>query len=168
MIPASGKMPFPTLERSTASINMIGASTLAQAQISARPAMNGQSKPMLNLRPWRRFVATFVIPCDNGSTAAMNQEPINENNSKLTPAVKPRLNQPLTTNSQVLASATPATGCGVPMIPMTIPRRKPIKNLEPQKPIFLFNLAASKSYLSRPGRTLSKILSKTMMIGFIM
>ena len=51
MIPASGKIPFPTLERSTASINMIGASTLAQAQISARPAINGQSKPMLNLRP---------------------------------------------------------------------------------------------------------------------
>ncbi len=34
------------------------------------------------------------------------------------------------------------------MIPMTIPRRKPIKNLDRQKPIFLFNLAASKSYLS--------------------
>ena len=51
MIPASGKIPFPTLERSTASINMIGASTFAQAQISARPAINGQSKPMLNLRP---------------------------------------------------------------------------------------------------------------------
>ena len=168
MIPASGKIPFPTLERSTASTNMIGASTFAQAQTSARPAMKGQSRPMLNLRPWRRLVATFVIPCDNGSTAAMNQEPINENNSKQTPAVKPRLNQPLITNSHLSASCTPATGCGVPMIPMTIPRRKPIKNLDPQKPIFLFNLAASKSYLSRPGKSLSKILSKTMITGFIM
>ena len=51
MIPASGKIPFPTLERRTASINIIGAKTLAHAQISARPAINGQSNPILNLRP---------------------------------------------------------------------------------------------------------------------
>ena len=30
------------------------------------------------------------------------------------------------------------------MIPITIPRRKPIKNLDPQKPIFLLNLAAAE------------------------
>ena len=147
---------------------MIGASTFAQAQISARPAMKGQSRPMLNLRPSRRLVATFVIPCESGSTAAMNHEPISEKSSKLTPAVKPRDNQPLTTNSHDPASSVPGTGCGVPINPMTIPRMKPIKNLDPQKPIFLFNFAASKSYLSRPGITLSKILSKTMITGFIM
>ena len=130
--------------------------------------MKGQSRPILNLRPCRRFVATFVIPCESGSTAAMNHEPINENNSKETPAVKPRLNQDLITNSHVFKSSTFASGCGVPIIPITIPRRKPIKNLEPQKPIFLFSLAASKSYLSSPGKNLSKILSNTMIIGFIM
>ncbi|CIW01937.1 Uncharacterised protein [Streptococcus pneumoniae] len=147
---------------------MIGASTLAQAQISARPAMNGQSRPILNLRPRRRLVATFVIPCDSGSTAAMNHEPISEKSSKDTPAVKPRDNHPLITRRHLSASATPAIGCGVPIIPITIPRMKPMKNLDPQKPIFLFNLAASKSYLSRPGKNFSKILSKTMITGFIM
>ena len=168
MIPANGKIPFPTLESRTASINMIGASTLAQAQISARPAINGQSRPMLNLRPCRRFVATLVIPCESGSTAAINHDPISEKSSKQTPAVKPRDNHPLITNCHVLPSSTPATGCGVPMIPITTPRRKPMKNLDPQKPIFLFKAAASKSYLSNPGKNLSKILSKTMITGFIM
>ena len=30
------------------------------------------------------------------------------------------------------------------MIPMTIPRRKPIKNLDPQKPIFLVQFSSVK------------------------
>ena len=67
---------------------MIGANTLAAAQISARPAKKGQSKPMLMVRPFSRLLAKSVIPCDNGSTAAMNQAPIKENNSKQTAAVK--------------------------------------------------------------------------------
>ena len=43
---------------------------------------------MLMVRPFSRLLAKSVIPCDNGSTAAMNQAPIKENNSKQTAAVK--------------------------------------------------------------------------------
>ena len=54
---------------------MIGASsTLAQALISARPAIKWPVKPMLNLRP-SILVATFVIPVTMVLPAAMNQEP---------------------------------------------------------------------------------------------
>ncbi len=62
IIPASGKIPLPTFERRTASINMIGARILAQAQISARPAMKGQSKPILKRRPCILALAKLVIP----------------------------------------------------------------------------------------------------------
>ena len=88
----------------------------------------------------------------------MNQEPIKENNSKQAPAVKPRENQPPNAANE---------NTGLPIIPMTSPKIIPIKNLEPQNPMALFNLAASKSYLSSPGKTLSKSLSKTIIMGFI-
>lgn len=76
MIPPSGNNLFPG--KMMASSNMIGANTLAAAQISARPAKKGQSKPMLMVRPFSRLLAKSVIPCDNGSTAAMNQAPIDQ------------------------------------------------------------------------------------------
>ncbi len=59
MIPPSGNNLFPG--KMMASSNMIGANTLAAAQISARPAKKGQSKPMLMVRPFSRLLAKSVI-----------------------------------------------------------------------------------------------------------
>ena len=71
IIPPKGINLLPGI--TIASTIIIGAKTLAAAQISARPAMNGQSRPTLNVRPLNFEVAKFEIPCDNGSTEAMNQ-----------------------------------------------------------------------------------------------
>ena len=49
IIPASGNNLFPG--KTIASNNIIGAKILAAAHTSARPAMNGQSKPIFNVRP---------------------------------------------------------------------------------------------------------------------
>ena len=88
IIPPSGKSLLPG--RTMASNSIIGANTLAAAQISARPAKKGQSKPILSVRPFNLFEAKSVIPWDKGSTAAINQVPIKENSSKQTAAVKDR------------------------------------------------------------------------------
>ena len=62
IIPASGRIPLPTLESKIASTSIIGARMLAHAQISARPAINGQSKPILKRRPCILPLAKLVIP----------------------------------------------------------------------------------------------------------
>ena len=95
-------------------------------------------------------------PYDSGSAAAINQEPINEEQFQADATVKPSDNQLLIANSHDLTSSTPATGCGVPHHSITIPRIKPMRNLEPQKPIFLLSFAASKSYLSKPWKKFIK------------
>ena len=60
MIPPKGKIPLPG--NTKASSNMIGAKTLAAAQISARPAKNGQSSPILSIRPPKRLLAKSATP----------------------------------------------------------------------------------------------------------
>ena len=99
----------------------------------------------------------------------MNQEPINENNSKQTPAVKPRLNQPLKTTSQDDASSTLATGCGVPIKPDDNTKNETDEEFRSPRNQFFYSISLRQSHIyRRPGKSLSKILSKTMMIGFIM
>src|SRR5699024_2109563 len=62
----------PLFGKTRASINMIGANTLATAQISARPAIKGQSNPMLKVRSENFLLVKSVTPCDKGSTEAIN------------------------------------------------------------------------------------------------
>ncbi len=85
----------------------------------------------------------YNTACDNGSTAAMSQEPINENNFKRAPAVKPRLSQPLITE-HLAASGTPAAGCGYPLFDDDI-RRADKEFRSPETDLPCSNLAASKS-----------------------
>ena len=85
MMPPKGRILLPG--RTNASRSMIGAKTFAAAHTSARPAINGQSNPTFKRRPLSLPFAKFVIPCERGSTAAMNQEPIRENNSRQNAAV---------------------------------------------------------------------------------
>lgn len=88
IIPPSGKSLSPG--RTMVSNSIIGANTLAAAQISAQPTKKGQSKPILSVRPFNLFGARSVIPWDKGPTAAINQVPTKENSSRQTAAVKDR------------------------------------------------------------------------------
>ncbi len=94
----------------------------------------------------------------------MGQEPINENNSKQTPAVKPRLNQPLITTF-IWQDSHQLLDVEYPWYRWRYQEGKLIKNLDPQKPIFLFNLACRSRILSRPGRICQRFYPRPWWLG---